>query len=176
MCGVHYTSGFMLGPPDTHYLSGAAGWLGLGNLVEAQAELEQLSLEAREHPDALELQWLIYANQGQWEAGLAIARKLLHGAPDRPTGWLHRSYAMRRVPGGSIQEAMEALEPAFEKFPSESIIPYNLACYACQLGQMEIARVWLRRAVASGGAQSIKAMALADTDLEPLWEEIRRLH
>ena len=34
--------------------------------------------------------------------------------------------------------------PAFPgKFPKESIIPYNLSCYACQLEMLDAARVWL---------------------------------
>ncbi|MDA1273657.1 MAG: hypothetical protein O2960_06340 [Verrucomicrobia bacterium] len=35
------------------------------------------------------------------------------------------------------------------------------------------AREWLRRAVSSGGKARIKSLALADSDLEALWSEIK---
>ena len=82
---------------------------------------------------------------------------------------------MRRVPNGGLQKAWDALLPAFGKFPKEPTIPFNLSCYACQLRQLEVARDWLKRAVAVGGKEKIKQMALKDSDLEPLWDEIRQL-
>jgi hypothetical protein len=53
------------------------------------------------------------------------------------------------------------------------LFAYNLACYACQLGHLQEAREWLRRAIAIENAESIKAMALRDADLRPLWNEIQ---
>lgn len=164
-----------LGLPDTHYLSAALGWLGLGNLAEAEAELAQISPEHQGHPDVLEVRWLVCAERQAWEEGLHIARALLQSAPERSSGWLHQAYAVRRVPGGTVRQAWEALLPASERFPKEPIVPYNLACYACQMQDLDTARVWLKRALKTGGKERIKLMALADPDLEPLWEEIRAL-
>lgn len=147
--------------------------LGLGK--EAEAELDLVSAENRQHPDVLETRWAIHAGERQWEAALDVARKLLSQAPERADGWLHQAYALRRVRAGGLEKAWEALKPAAEKFPKEPIIPYNLSCYACQMAQLDEARVWLKRALKIGGRQHIKRMALADPDLEPLWEEIRRL-
>ena len=89
------------------------------------------------------------------------------------SGWLHQAYALRRVPDGGVQRAWDALLPAAARFPKEAIIPFNLACYACQTGKLDAARDWLRRAVAISDKEAIKAMALGDSDLEPLWEELR---
>jgi len=164
-----------LEPPDTHYFLAAIGWLELGNPAEAGAELAQISPAQQEHPDVLEVRWSISAEQRRWEEGLQIAQALLRRAPKRSSGWLHRAYALRRVPQGGLQQAWEALLPAFDKFPKEPIIPFNLACYACQMRQLDAARDWLQRAMAISGKEKIKPMALKDSDLEPLWEEIRRL-
>jgi hypothetical protein len=71
--------------------------------------------------------------------------------------------------------AWGALLPAAAKFPEEPVIAFNLSCYACQLRELESARLWLQRAVKSGGKDAIKKMALADDDLEPLWPEIKEL-
>ena len=116
---------------------------------------------------------MVCAEQQRWEEGLQVARGLLDGAPERPSGWLHLAYALRRVPGGGLQRAWEALLPAADKFPAEAIIPYNLSCYACQSQRLDDARAWLRRALALGGKEHIKQLALADADLAPLWEEIQ---
>jgi hypothetical protein len=51
-------------------------------------------------------------------------------------------------------------------------IRYNLACYACQLGNQEEAWDWLEDAFELGDSKRVKLMALDDLDLEPFWAEI----
>jgi hypothetical protein len=92
-------------PPDSHFVSAAVGWLGLGNVAEAKAELARVSEEHREHPDVLEVRWWICAEEKQWEEGLEIAQGLIKAAPKRASGWLHQAYALRRIPGGSVKKA-----------------------------------------------------------------------
>ena len=162
-----------LEPPDTHYLLHAVGWIELGNLAEAKVELTQISAEQQGHPDVLEVRWIICAEEKQWEVGLRVAQNLLEQAPERSSGWLHRAYALRRVPAGGLQQAWEALLPAVEKFPKAEIIPYNLSCYACQMNQLEAARLWLKRSLSLGDRERIKHRALEDADLAPLWQEIK---
>jgi len=164
-----------LEPPDTHYVLAAVGWLELGNPAEAKTELDRVSPAQQEQPDVLELRWAISAEQQQWEEGLQVAQALLRRAPGRPSGWLHQAYALRRVPNGGLQQAWTALLPAFDKFPKELMIPFNLSCYACQMRELDAAREWLKRAVKIGGREKIKRMALSDPDLEPLWGEIREI-
>src|SRR2546428_10691263 len=108
-----------LEPPDSHHLSAALGWLELGNVAEAKAELAVIGAGQQEHPDALEVRWLLCAQEARWAEGLEIARKLLERAPERASGWLHQAYALRRVPTGSVKQAWDALLPAFDKFPQE---------------------------------------------------------
>src|ERR1043166_1969145 len=168
----------LLEPPDLHFLAAASGWLGVGNATEAKTELARISPEHQSHPDVLEVRWCICAEEQQWEEALRVARTLLERAPDRSSGWLHHAYALRRVPNGGLKSAWDALLPAFDKFPAEPTICYNLSCYACQLHQLDAARVWFKRAIVIGGkkrALDIKQMALADSDLQPLWEEIKLL-
>jgi len=69
---------------------------------------------------------------------------------------------------GRTLEAWNKLLPAVERFPKEATIPYNLACYACQLGNLEHARVWLEKAAQIRGRRTIKALAADDADLKPL--------
>lgn len=162
-----------LAPPDSHHFSAALGWLGLGLRADAQAELDLIAPGQQRHPEVLELRWDILATERRWDAALEVARKLIQRAPERASGWLHQAYALRRVPDGGLEKAWSALKPAAAKFPEESLIPYNLSCYACQLRQLEEARGWLKRAIRLGGREHIKRLALDDSDLEALWPEIR---
>jgi hypothetical protein len=164
-----------LEPPDTHFLLAALGWLELGNLAEAKAELGQITLVQQAHPDVLEARWLICAEAKHWEEGLLVAGTLLESAPERASGWLHRAYALRRVAEGGLQQAWDALLPAHDKFPDEPTIAYNLSCYACQMHQLDAARLWFKRAATVGGKAHMKQMALGDPDLETLWVEIREM-
>jgi tetratricopeptide (TPR) repeat protein len=164
-----------IGPPDSHRLSAATGWMELGNRAEALAELDAISPDNQQHPFVLDVRWMLLAEGNQWEAALDIAEKLVSCAPDIAAGWLHRAYALRRVPQGGLEKAWHALRPAADKFPKESTVFYNLSCYACQMNKLDDARQWFRRAIKAGEKEHIKRMALADSDLEPMWGEIRAL-
>jgi len=164
-----------LEPPELHSLSAGIGWLELGNLAEAKAALGEIGPAYQNHPDVLELRWAICASEEKWSDALQIARTLLHHAPERSSGWLHQAYALRRVPEGTVKSAWTALLPAFDKFPREFIICYNLSCYACQMKQLDAARVWFKRALVLGGKDRVKRMGLEDPDLKELWEEIKTL-
>jgi Flp pilus assembly protein TadD len=162
-------------PPDSHHLDAAIGWLGLGCVDEARAALGQVAARYQTHPQVLEARWSLAAYERQWDDALRIADEELAQSPEDAGGWLHRAYALRRVTGGGLPQAWDALLPAAKKFPSEPVIAYNLSCYACQMTQLDIARHWLQRAVMIGQKEGIKKMALADADLQPLWSEIEEL-
>jgi len=54
------------------------------------------------------------------------------------------AYATRRV--DSIESARMILVSALERLPDVAIFHYNLACYECQLGDLEAANTRLKRA------------------------------
>jgi tetratricopeptide (TPR) repeat protein len=165
-----------LEPPDSHHLSAAIGWLELGNPGEAEFELNRIAAARQEHPDVLEARWQTAAARQDWAAALRAAQRLMQAAPGRSSAWLHHAYALRRAPGGGLEQAWAALLPARAKFPKVALIPYNLACYAAQLGRLDQAWDLLHEAMErAGDLKPVKAMALADPDLAPLWERIREL-
>ena len=147
----------------------------LGNHREAQAELDQIAPAHQRDAEVLDVRWMALAKAKDWARALEVARVQLECHPDNPAGWLHQAYALRRVEGGGLDAAWGGLLPASERFPTEPIVPYNLACYACQRQRLDEAREWLHRAMKVGGRDPIKQLALKDPDLEPLWEEIQRL-
>ena len=161
---------------DLHYLRAAVGWLELGDASEALGELDRLSEALQSHPDVLETRWLALAQNQRWDAAAKVGRALIAAAPDRAASWLHHAYALRRSAGGGLLAAFNALAPVVDQFPSEATIPYNLACYSCQMQRDATETLaWLQRALEMGERKSIIAMALKDPDLEPLRAEIRKL-
>lgn len=161
---------------DVHLVRAAHGWLELNLPNEAEAELAQLSPAAQTHPLVLQALWQLHAHQHRWALAHTVAELLVQTYPGDVNGWVHRAYAARRKEGGGLQAAWDALRPAVDLFPDETIVPYNLACYACQMGNLDAARHWLGRAREIAGKhkarEAIQQMALADPDLAPLREEV----
>ena len=157
--------------PDLHHLRAAEGWLQLGDAGEAGRELDQIAPARQSHPEVLETRWSVCAAGGDWAGALAAAEQAVAQAPGRSSGWIHRSYSLHEL--RRTQEAREQLLPAADRFPKESIIPYNLACYDCQLGRLAEAREWLALAMALGPREEIVTLALKDVDLKPLWQELQ---
>lgn len=170
---VNSSSMSTLGYPDRHFVSAALGWLDLRAPEEARAELSRISAGNACHSEVLELWWRVHAAKRHWSEALRVAEMELVAAPDRLSGWVDRSYSLHEL--RRTQEAHEALLPAVKRFPETSLIPYNLACYACQLGQPAEARQWLVKAIAQGDRDDIKRLALNDPDLAELHEEILKL-
>jgi tetratricopeptide (TPR) repeat protein len=159
-----------LAPPDTHHLLSAQGWLELGDHIGANEELEKITPSLRAHPNVLAVRYAVYAKAGNWEACVDIGTALVELAPQEPNGWIQRSYALHELK--QTQQAADLLVSAANLFPENWLIRYNLACYACQLGNHEEAWDWLESAFELGDANQIKLMALEDADLEPFWAEI----
>ena len=155
-----------LGPPDCHYVNAVSGWLDLGNPQEALAELRRVSPGVAESPAVLDLAWRVHAALRDWPSALAVSQRMVRLAPSQPAGWVNHSYALHEL--RRTQEAWEHLLPAADQFPEVPTVPYNLACYACQLGDRAAARVWLERAAKILGPGQLKKMALSDPDLLPL--------
>ena len=78
------------------------------------------------------------------------------------------AYATRRAQ--SIEAAKCILLEAVERLPEEPILHYNLACYECQLGELEVAKARLAHAFEL--EPKCRLMALDDGDLAPLWDSL----
>lgn len=159
--------------PDRHRVLSAEGWLELGSSAEAAQELRLISRAAESHPDVLELRWRLYAAKGAWDVALDVARVVSQIDPARPSGWIHQSFSLHELK--RTGEARDLLLPLANRFPKDSIIPFNLACYACHLGNLTEAREWLLRARKLLPKAEFKSMALADSDLAPLHDYIETL-
>lgn len=156
-----------LEPPDSHFLNAAQGWLGLGDCQSAFDELKCIDPALQSHLDVLAVRCDIFTDAMKWPAVVTVASALVQLIPDRPSGWVRRSFALHELK--QTQQAFDLLLPAVTKFPGISAIPYNLACYCAQLGGFEEARHWLQQACEVGNAAILKVAARNDPDLAPLF-------
>ena len=159
-------------PADQHHLRAAEGWLELGNPDEARAELEQIPDCQQDHPDVLEVSWLLLAHEQNWPACVKAANLLVQHAPERPGGWIHRSFALHELE--RTEEAFDLLYHVRGSFPDQWVIPYNLACYLAQMGRIHEAAEELASAL-EVDSNAVKNAASVDPDLEPLRAQLEKL-
>ena len=153
-------------PPNSTHLNAAHGWLELGNYQEAFNELEEIEPEWRIHPDVLEARWLLYEMAEKWRVCIEISNTLGKMKPDDLSCLIRRSYVLHKL--DRTQEAYDGLKPALDTFKEEWLLWYNLACYACVLGNKTEARKLLSKSIELGG-DAVKQRALDDEDLEGVW-------
>jgi hypothetical protein len=77
-----------LSQADLQHIQAAQGWLELGNYLEANEELDNVTAALRAHPDVLELRYNVFALGDKWDGCLAIAETLTDQLPQRLFGWL----------------------------------------------------------------------------------------
>ena len=160
-----------LEPPDRFHLQATKGWLGLGDVASAVHEWEQITPAGREHPSVLMVQCRLHLAGKKWGALVQTAERVVRDFPEFHEAWVDRSYGLHEL--RRTQEAFDGLLPATVLFPKIWVIPYNLSCYCAQTGRLREALEWLESAIVLGGEHDLRAQALEDPDLKPLWKQIR---
>ena len=97
-----------------------------------------------------------------------MAKKLADYNPDEPQWSISLAYATRRA--DSIQAAKVILLEAVERHPKEPMIHYNLACYDCVMGDVEVAKAHLQHVFKM--SPGVRLMALEDEDLKAVWDSL----
>ena len=136
--------------------------------LDANAELEEIDPEVRHVPEVLEIRVQIYQALKKWELMQTVAKKLAEYDAKNPQWAISWAYAARRA--DSIQAAKRILLEAVEQHPQHALMHYNLACYECQLGDLEVGKTRLEHALKID--PQLRVMALDDEDLKPLWDQI----
>jgi tetratricopeptide (TPR) repeat protein len=145
------------------------GYFELGMFIDAAAQIEEIDPEKRSDSEVLALRLRIYSKLQMWVAMQAVARVLALRDPDNVQWTISWAYATRRADW--LDAARIILLNAVERQPNVAIFHYNLACYECQLGNLDVAKSRLKRALELG--PRYRKMALEDEDLKALWEFIR---
>ena len=150
--------------PYKRHLQAAVGFLELGMPLDANEEIEAIEPEMKTFSEVLTVRVEIFCALGKWELMEIVARQLTNQQPDEPQGFISLAFATRRAIG--LQEALAVLAQVANRFPTCATILYNLACYAAQLGHLQVARNRLAEAVTLEPA--FRKMALEDPDLTVL--------
>lgn len=148
-------------------LMAAEGYFDLGMWEEAEEELAGIGEVYLLTRDVLFLRAMIFQKRQMWEEMTGVGRKMVELYPQEDNGWVQWAYAVRRF--RCIEEAREILLEGEKVCGEAGIFHFNLACYACQLGEMEESKERLRQAIAV--EKAFRAMAEEDSDLVPLWEK-----
>lgn len=143
----------------------ATGYLNLGMCQEAWDEIETLPPETRTHEVVLKIRIQIYQGLKKWESARVLAESLAKRYPQNPDWWILWAYSLRREQ--TIQAAQLVLRQAAEIHPNVALIAYNLACYACVLGDIAEARTLPK--VAFEMDASFKKSATRDPDLQAIY-------
>ena len=155
------------------HLEYVQGYLALGLVEEAAAELAHIARKDRKSDEVLELSIDVYSMQKRWDLAVIAAQAYARRNPDEPKGWISWAFALRRLK--SIPEAELVLLEGDKRVGATcALIHYNLACYRCQLGDKTGAME--RLITACRMEPQWRAAALADPDLAPLKEEIAALN
>ena len=147
-----------LSTEDLKHLTAAQGFTELGMFLDANEELEEIDPEVRHVPEVLAVRVEIYRALEKWELMQTVAKKLTEYDPENPRWPLAWAFATRRA--DSLDAARRILVEAWKAHEKEPLFPFNIACYMCQLGQVEIAKGMLE--VAFKMDRGMRMMALDD--------------
>jgi tetratricopeptide (TPR) repeat protein len=155
------------------HLKAAQGWLELGNVVDASAELDNIEPQHWVHPDVMKLRLRIDMKAGRWESAAQLAESLSRLLPGDAEVFVWWSECARRMPEGSILRALELLLDVSKNFPDDALVPFTLARYNTLLENLVEAVNWLNIAFdvaqKNGSLKEWKRRARDESDLEPLF-------
>ena len=153
---------------DSHErtLLAAQGYAELAMYDDALAELDSLPAEALKTAEALELRTVIFMQAKRWKDALATGRELCQAEPEKTGGFIHLAFCLHEL--GRTGEARDCLLHGPPSLHAEPTYHYNLACYECALGHLDLARLHLDKSFAMD--KKMRDLARRDPDLAALRE------
>jgi tetratricopeptide (TPR) repeat protein len=149
-------------------LLAAQGYLELGMVEEALAELSGVkSLEAGD-PDLVELRLHIMMHGERWSEALVVAEELLRLNPSALPAYIHGAFALHEL--GRTAEARDLLLRGPEILRKDPTYHYNIGCYEAVLGNSESAKQSLERSFALD--ETYRDFAKKDPDLKAIRHEL----
>ena len=149
-------------------LLAAQGYLELGMVEEALAELASMRIPTEEDPEFLELRLHILMRGALWNEALATAEKLLRIQPEALSAYIHGAFALHEL--RRTAEARDLLLKGPAVLRKNPTFHYNIGCYEAVLGNRESALRSLRESFAIDA--TFKDFARRDPDLKLLREEL----
>lgn len=148
----------------------ASGFIELGMLAAAAGELNKIIAADQTLPAVLMVRLDLLMETKDWATMVTLARRLTAVKPDEEKGWIYHAYALREQ--SRIAEAQTILLQAEPQHGATcGVLHYNLACYACMLGNKLEAR--RRLELAATLDKSWLKSAMDDPDLASMRGELR---
>ncbi len=148
-------------------LLAAQGYCELGMFTESIEELDSLPEDVQGMSAAIELRVVVLMQAKRWKAALGVCKDFCKLEPRRSTGYIHAAYCLHEM--GRTDDARQCLLSGPAELHMEPTYHYNLACYECRLGNLDIARAHLEKSIALD--KHYRDFAKTDPDLAPLREE-----
>jgi predicted Zn-dependent protease len=147
-------------------LLAAQGYSELGMFDDAIAELDSLPEETARNSTVMELRTVILMQAKRWDPALSVSRDLCQAEPEKNSGFIHTAFCLHEL--GRTSEARDVLLSGPDTLHSEPTFHYNLACYECALGHLDLARMHLEKSIELD--KKMRDYAKTDPDLAPLHE------
>ena len=155
--------------PTRRRLEYASGYLDLGMIKDAADELDMIEGKDAQSADVMRLRVALYHQSKQWDQLTHVAEVLATLVPNEEQGWISWAYALRELERvDQAQSVLLRAEPLHGE--TSAVLHYNLACYACLLGDKEEALK--RLSLACELEDDFLSSALDDPDLESMQDEI----
>lgn len=155
--------------PTTTRVSYANGYIELGMLKDASAELDAIDPSERLKDEVLMMRSKLYLEAKNWEVMAAVSKQLAEQNPDAPYAWTNWAYALREMDRND--EAKTVALQGLATHPQEPILWFNLACYCSLLGQFQDASDHLDTAIKLD--DTFQQEGVDDPDLQGLWDWLK---
>ena len=146
------------------HLTTAEGFLELGMVDEAWAELDEIEPVERAHPSVIAMRLRILERMERFETGAEIARGAVRLHPEDLDIRLLGAAHIRQATG--IGEALRFLQDSAETYRGHGGYWFAIACLHCQLGDLDRTAECTRRAVDLD--KCFQMQVLDHPDLAPL--------
>ncbi|MCI0538351.1 MAG: hypothetical protein L0Z50_24350 [Verrucomicrobiales bacterium] len=153
-------------------LNAAEGWLILKCPAEAERELQAIRTEHLGDPEVLYVRWAVNFRWKRWEEACTVSRLWCQTTPELLEAWIALANSTRESMG--LEQAKQVLVEISQRFSRHWVVPYNLACYCAQLGEIAEAVLWLNKALSMDPCQKVRREAAGDPDLAPLWKALAK--
>jgi tetratricopeptide (TPR) repeat protein len=148
------------------------GYLALGMLAHAVQELGEIELKDRFIPKVVEARMDLLCEAKQWNHLVSLAKDYAHLRPCQEKGRIMWAYALREL--NRVREARAVLlEVDAIIGKSSALLHYNLGCYHCLLGEIDLAK--LRLAKAFRMDEDLRFTAMNDVDLKNLSRQLQSI-
>jgi predicted Zn-dependent protease len=146
-------------------VTAAIGFCELGMWQDAWDELDTLPPEQRARPDALRIRLEIFTALERWDLAAILAEGMIERGETSRTTWLQGGKAIRASRGPEAAKAF--LLRGTEHLRRDGGFHYAMAQIDYQLGDMDATK--FRLSLAFSLDPKLKAVAMGDADLYPIW-------